>query len=120
VWNELEHHGVQPARSLDRTGRLAAARGVDPAERDPDRQRRSAMRPPPGPDAPVPYQIRIGGHLDQHWAAWFAGMTLTNEPDGTTTLRGDVGDQAELHGLIAKVRDLGITLISVSAEDGRA
>jgi len=69
----------------------------------------------PGPDAPVPYEIRIGGHLDPHWAAWFAGMTLTNEADGTTTLRGDVGDQAELHGLIAKVRDLGATLISVAA-----
>jgi len=65
----------------------------------------------------VPYEVRIGGHLDQHWAPWFAGMTFTHEPDGSTALRGDVRDQAELHGLIAKVRDLGATLISLTALD---
>jgi len=61
------------------------------------------------------YELRIGGHLDQRWTAWFDGMTLTHEHDGTTTLRGDVHDQAALHGLIAKIRDIGVTLISITA-----
>jgi hypothetical protein len=57
------------------------------------------------------------GHLDQHWSAWFGGLTLTCEEDCTITLRGAVTDQAELHGLLAKVRDLGTTLISVKTID---
>jgi hypothetical protein len=57
--------------------------------------------------------VRIAGHLDTHWSAWFGAFTLTREPDGTTTLRGVVADQAELHGLLVKVRDLGVTLLSV-------
>ena len=60
------------------------------------------------------YELRLEGHLDQHWSTWFDGLTLTHEDDGTTTLRGAVRDQAELHGLLAKVRDLGATLISVT------
>lgn len=60
------------------------------------------------------YELRIHGHLDQHWSAWFDGFTLTHQDDGTTTLRGAVRDQAELHGLLAKVRDLGTALISVT------
>jgi hypothetical protein len=60
------------------------------------------------------YEIRIEGHLDQHWSAWFGGLAITHEDDGTTTLRGDVTDQAGLHGLLAKVRDLGAPLISVT------
>jgi hypothetical protein len=67
-----------------------------------------------GPDAAASYELRIGGHLDQHWGAWFDGFTLTNEDDGTSTLRGTVRDQSELHGLLARVRDLGTTLISVT------
>jgi len=59
------------------------------------------------------YEITIEGHLDEHWSAWFGGLTLVRADDGTTTLRGAVADQAELHGLLAKVRDLGTTLISV-------
>jgi hypothetical protein len=59
------------------------------------------------------YELRIEGHLDQHWSTWF-GLTLTLESDGTTTLRGVVTDQSELHGVLAKVRDLGATLISVT------
>jgi hypothetical protein len=59
------------------------------------------------------YQLRVQGHLDQHWSTWF-GLDLSNEDDGTTTLSGVVADQSELHGLLAKVRDLGITLISVT------
>ena len=66
----------------------------------------------PNRDAPD-YELRIEGHLDEHWSTWFDGLTLVHEDDGSTTLRGAVADQAELHGLLAKVRDLGATLISV-------
>jgi hypothetical protein len=57
-------------------------------------------------------EIRLEGHLDQHWTDWFAGLTLTHEPDGTTALRGALKDQAQLHGVLARVRDLGANLIS--------
>ena len=67
-----------------------------------------------GPDAAASYELRIGGHLDAHWSTWFDGFTLTHEDDGTSTLRGVVRDQSELHGLLARVRDLGTTLISVT------
>lgn len=67
----------------------------------------------PTPRGPVGYVVRIAGHLDAHWSAWFGDFTLTRETDGTTTLRGLVADQAELHGLLVKVRDLGVTLLSV-------
>ncbi len=70
-----------------------------------------------GAHAPAHYELRVDGHLDEHWSAWFGGLTLSREDDGTTTLRGAVTDQAELHGLLAKVRDLGATLISVRATD---
>ncbi len=66
------------------------------------------------PDAAASYELRIGGHLDQPWSTWFDGFTVTHEDDGTTILRGVVRDQSELHGLLAKVRDLGTTLISVT------
>jgi hypothetical protein len=66
-----------------------------------------------GPRTPAHYELRIDGHLDERWSAWFSGLTVIREDDGTTTLRGAVTDQAELHGLLAKVRDLGTTLISV-------
>ncbi len=68
-----------------------------------------------GPDTAAHYELRIARRLDGHWSAWFGGLTLTRETDGTTTLRGVVTDQAELHCLLAKVRDLGVTLISVNA-----
>jgi hypothetical protein len=67
--------------------------------------------------APQRYEIRIGGHLDGRWSTWFDGLAVVQEDDGTTTLRGAVTDQAELHGLLVKVRDLGATLISVAAVD---
>ena len=66
---------------------------------------------------PGGYELRVGRHLDDHWTDWFGNLTLTREPDGTTTLRGPVADQAALHGLLIKVRDLGMTLISVRAID---
>ncbi len=69
---------------------------------------------------PGNYELRVGRHLDDHWTEWFGNLALTREKDGTTTLRGPVPDQAALHGLLIKVRDLGITLISVRAIDGSA
>jgi len=63
---------------------------------------------------PVVYAIRVDGHLDDHWAAWWGDLALTHEKDGTTSLTGPVCDQAELHGLLMKVRDLGVTLVSVT------
>jgi hypothetical protein len=60
------------------------------------------------------YEIRVRGHLESRWAAWFDGMTLTQEIDGTTNIRGQVADQAALHGLLSKVRDLGLPLVSVT------
>jgi hypothetical protein len=66
------------------------------------------------PRAPVRYEIRLQGHLDARWAAWFDGLALTHERDGTTVLRGPVVDQAALHGLLSRVRDLGLPLVSVT------
>lgn len=60
------------------------------------------------------YEIRVGGHLGSRWSAWFDGMTLTPEDDGTSVISGFVVDQAALHGLLQKLRDLGITLISLA------
>ena len=60
------------------------------------------------------YEIRLKGHLNARWADWFDGLTLTQESDGTTVLSGSVADQAALHGLLTKVRDLGLPLISVT------
>jgi hypothetical protein len=64
---------------------------------------------------PAGYRLRVDGHLDEHWSAWFGDLTLTRDSDGTTTLSGAVSDQAELHGMLNKVRDLGVTLISLEA-----
>ncbi len=58
-------------------------------------------------------QIRIQGHLEQRWASWFDGLTLTHDGDGTTLIQGHVPDQAALHGLLNKVRDTGLPLVSV-------
>ncbi len=67
------------------------------------------------------YQIRIKGHLRPQWADWFEGLTITLEEDGDTLLTGQVIDQAALHGLLKKVRDLAMPLISVNRiEPGQA
>ena len=60
------------------------------------------------------YQIRVRGHLASHWAAWFDGMTLTLHDDGTTVISGTVDDQSALHGLLRKLNDLGLALVSVT------
>lgn len=63
---------------------------------------------------PTLYHIRIKGHLDQQWASWFEGLTITLEDDEVTLLAGPVVDQAALHGLLKKVRDLAMPLISLN------
>ena len=60
------------------------------------------------------FEIRLEGQLDAHWSDWFGGMNLTLVNDGTTVLRGPVADQAALQGLLRRVGDLGMTLISVN------
>ena len=65
------------------------------------------------------YEIRLKGHLEARWAAWFDGLSLTQESDGTTVIRGSVIDQAALHGLLSKVRDLGLPLIAVTQVDSK-
>ena len=65
-------------------------------------------------DPPMIYQIRIKGHLSGQWTDWFENLTVTLEEDGDTLLTGPVVDQAALHGLLKKVRDLGIPLISIN------
>jgi hypothetical protein len=70
--------------------------------------------PKPTSGQAVIYQIRIRGHLDRQWADWFEGLTITLEKDGDTLLTGPVVDQAALHGLLKRVRDLGLPLVSVS------
>jgi hypothetical protein len=62
----------------------------------------------------VQYEIRVQGHLGPRWAAWFDGLSLTTEADGTTVMRGQVVDQAALHGLLQKLRDLGVPLLSLT------
>ena len=64
-------------------------------------------------DEPGRYEIRLKGHLDARWANWFEGISVTHASDGTTILSGPVVDQAALHGLLRKVRDLGLPLLSV-------
>ena len=63
---------------------------------------------------PLVYQIRLKGHLDSQWTDWFGGLTVTLEEDGDTLLTGPVVDQAALYGLLKKIRDLGLPLLSVN------
>ena len=79
------------------------------------------FNPNTDPNQPMVYQIRIKGHLGRQWTDWFEGLTITLEEDGDTLLSGPVIDQAALHGLLKKVRDLGMPLLSVNrVEPGQA
>ena len=69
--------------------------------------------PTPEPGQPPVYQIRVRGRLGRRWTAWFEGLTITPEDNGDTLLTGPVVDQAALHGLLRRVRDLGLPLLSV-------
>jgi hypothetical protein len=70
-------------------------------------------------DQPGTYQIRIRGHLGRQWDDWFNGLTITLEKNGDTLLTGQVIDQAALHGILKKVRDLGMPLLSVNSVASR-
>ena len=72
------------------------------------------MNDPPTSNAPH-YEIRLKGQLDDRWANWFEGLTITMEENGNTLLSGSLADQAALHGILKKVRDLGLTLLSVNS-----
>jgi hypothetical protein len=60
------------------------------------------------------YEIRVNGHLDGHWAAWFDGLSLKHEDGGRTVIHGWIADQAALHGLLQQLRDLGMSLVSLN------
>ena len=76
-------------------------------------------RPPggSGPAKPAYYEVRVQGVLDPGWSAWFEGLQVSSDQAGQTTIAGPVTDQAALHGLLAKVRDLGLELLSVRRID---
>ena len=74
--------------------------------------------PTPHRPAPGRYEIRLMGHLDAHWTAWFDGMAVSHQSDGTTDISGPVADQAALHGVLQRVRDLGLPLVSVIRVEG--
>lgn len=61
------------------------------------------------------YEIRVGGHLDDHWGGWLGGLVVARHEDGTTTLTGPVADQARLHGILGGLRDIGAPIVSVFA-----
>jgi hypothetical protein len=75
---------------------------------------RPKMNDPPTSNAPY-YQIRLKGQLEARWVQWFDGLTITLEENGNTLLSGPLADQAALHGILKKVRDLGLTLLSVNS-----
>ena len=60
------------------------------------------------------YHIRVKGHLDGHWSAWFDGLTISNEENGEAVLCGPLPDQAALHGVLIKIRDLGLPLLAIT------
>ena len=64
------------------------------------------------------YEIRVKGHLPQHWSEWFEGLTIIHDSNGETLLSGSLRDQAALFGVVMKVRDLGLTLLSVNPIEG--
>ena len=77
---------------------------------------RHKMNDPPTSNAPY-YKIRLKGHLEARWVQWFEGLAITLEENGNTLLSGPLADQAALHGILKKVRDLGLTLLSVNSVD---
>ncbi|MBS1674263.1 MAG: hypothetical protein JSS74_09890 [Actinobacteria bacterium] len=68
-------------------------------------------------DNPVTYEFRVSGRLDPHWAAHFEGLTLTPDSDGTTSLRGQIADQAALHGVLQRLRDAGLSIVGITQID---
>jgi hypothetical protein len=78
------------------------------------------MSPLPERHEPGRYEIRVAGHLDARWAAWFDGLRLRRDDDGTTVIHGPIADQAALHGVLGKVRDTGLPLVSVTCVEPNA
>jgi hypothetical protein len=76
-------------------------------------------RPPAGagPGEPARYELRVQGVLDDRWSAWFEGLRVSSDEPGQTTIAGPVTDQAALHGLLTKIRDLGLPLLEVRRID---
>ena len=67
------------------------------------------------------YEVKVASHLDDHWSDWLGGFTITRHPDGTSTLTGNVADQAQLHGVLAGLRDVGVELVALhTVEPGEA
>jgi hypothetical protein len=77
------------------------------------------LNPETDPDQFPIYQIRLKGHLSREWTDWFGGLTITLENDGDTLLTGAIIDQAALHGVLKKVRDLGLVLVSINRVEPR-
>ena len=71
----------------------------------------------PTPDAPHLYEIKVRGNLGEEWTDWFGGLTVAADEQGNTILKGEIPDQAALYGLLARVRDLGLPLLSVNCLD---
>lgn len=67
--------------------------------------------------SPAAYDIRVEGHLDDHWSDRLGGLTVTRNPDGTTTLTGRLADQAQLYGVLSGLRDIGATLLSLGVDE---
>jgi hypothetical protein len=100
-----------PAHHIDIEAPLHQATPIHPE----GHLERSAMNDTtPGLGDTSGYEIRMQGHISERWSDWFEGMTLVHQADGTTVIRCPALDQAALHGLLAKVRDLGLTLISIT------
>jgi hypothetical protein len=68
---------------------------------------------------PVFYEIRVEGHIDDSWSSWFEGLTLRHEQSGETVLSGPLADEAALHGVLAKIRDLGLPLVEMKRSEQR-
>ena len=71
-------------------------------------------RPPRATDGPTTYELRLAGHLDDRWSDWLQARNLVRDEDACTILTVEVADQAQLHGLLSRIRDLGITLLSLT------
>jgi hypothetical protein len=67
--------------------------------------------------APTTYTIRVDGHLDDHWSAWLGDLDLTRDTDGTTTITASIADQAQLHGILAGLRDIGAVITELRSTD---
>jgi hypothetical protein len=111
------HGWARAARRRASVALWSVVRHRDPAGR---RRRADRMSRPPaaaGPAEPARYELRVQGVLDDRWSAWFEGLRIASDQHGQTTITGPVADQAALHGLLAKIRDLGLPLLSVRRLD---